>query len=199
MSQWRVVYEWTRAVFAVLGAIGGMIVLVLLLALFRTRSTNTEEWNEFDGATVKVDPLELAASLLNEAGIDKEHQALRLVARFPAAGYPDALEVWCIQAPGLSTGARWLGTQDLAPEFALAAKQTLDAAHAAKGCFPDWRATVERSVAIQPIQFAFSQRQLGYARLALYERDTGMLYLVQRSTPTSPPPEAPAPPAPSTE
>ena len=54
MGQWRVVYEWTRAVFAVLGAIGGMIVLVLLLALFRTRSTNTEEWNEFDGATVKL-------------------------------------------------------------------------------------------------------------------------------------------------
>jgi hypothetical protein len=147
-----------------------------------------------------ADPIAGADSLLNEAGIERRVQKLEFVAANPGqwlAGAGGQVEAWCLRAPGLPVGARWARTEELEPLLLLAAARSIQVAHAAQACVPSWEEVVGRGMALQPMQLYFSQRQLGYARLALYDGESQMLYLVSRSIPTAPPVEPAKPAAPS--
>jgi hypothetical protein len=200
MEQWRETYEWMRAILAVIGAMA--CALVLLVAIFLWQSDpQAREMGAVEMQQRKADPLLAAADLLAEAGIDRSKQKLELFSSYPGEGRYGDLQLWVVRAPRFrARPAPWVSTQEIPPEFALAAKATLDAAHRADDFFPDWDRATRRRMRIQPIQFVFTQRHLGYARLALYDPASGMLYLVINSTPTDPPSELPAQalPAPST-
>ena len=63
--------------------------------------------------------------------------------------------------------------------------------HRAHACVPSWREVQERGLVLQPMQFNYSQRDLGFARLALYDREHETLYLLSRTVPTPLPKGAP--------
>jgi len=208
MATIRNPYEWPRDIMAVFGAIGCSLVLLVFLVIF-VASFNTPDYTRPPSPTPPPTiPFAEADSLLNEAGIERAKQALELVGENPGEwieGDRSNIQLYCLHAPALPVGARWLAPDKLEPRMVLASKTTFDAAHASNACVPTWTDAVWKGMLVQPMQLSWSQRQLGFARLALYDRETQMLYLVSRTTPTSPPADAPvspsvvSAPAPSTE
>jgi hypothetical protein len=198
MEHWRKAYEWLRAILAILGGLGCLMVLLLLLAFYRSSYPPAP----ISARSTPEDPLIAASSLLNEAGVERANQTLEVVGYNPGEWRESdrsSVELYCLHAPGLGSDPRWLEAREMQLVFVLAARDTLNAAHAVHDCMPDWPVVAARGMAIQPLQFAWSQGQLGYARLALYDRERQMLYLVSRITPTSPRRRKPVPrPVPST-
>jgi hypothetical protein len=205
MGTMRGAYEWTRDIMAVFGALGCGLALLVVIILF---AVARDMPNHDPAAVAPRLPFAEADSLLNEAGIERAKQALELVGENPGDRVEkdrSNIQLYCLHAPGLRVGARWLAPDKLEPMMVLASKTSFDAAHAANACVPNWTDAVWKGMLVQPMQLSWSQRQLGFARLALYDRETQMLYLVSRTTPTSPPADAPvnpavaSAPAPSTE
>jgi hypothetical protein len=203
MDGWRTAYEWARGIFAVLGLIGCSLLALLFAVVFASNWDTPESPGTPPvptGTAATVDPLAGADSLLDEAGIVRDEQKLALVASHPGRwldGGAGHVEAWCLRAPGLAIGPRWLRPEELEPLLLLAVARSVQTANGAQACVPTWEEVNERRMAVQPMQLVFSQRQLGFARLALYDGEGGMLYLISRSIPTAPPTPAPTPAAPS--
>jgi len=198
MDAIRQVYEWTRAIFAVFGAIGCLLLVSIAVVVFRLDHPPDPD----PPPPARADPLDDAAGLLNEAGVDRDQTPLTVEGYDPGSWRKrdnSNIQLYCLQASGLHAGARWLPSAQLKPAFVESARLTLEAAHADNDCVPDWNEVVSRQLKIQPLQFVYSQQQLGFAQLALYEPEAQRLYLISRTTPTSPPDSQAADSAPSTE
>ena len=189
MIDWKLAYRWTRDALAILGAIGCALVLLVVglvcAQVYFPRSPVAEQAR---------DELAGADSLLNEAGIVRAQQELALLGNNPGEWLPadnSNVQLWCLRAPGLALNSRWLRPVELQPMFAQAVATTVEAIHRAHSCVPSWAEVQERGMALQPMQFVFSQRDLGFARIALYDRERATLYLLSRSVPTPLPKSAP--------
>src|SRR5436190_6174302 len=144
MIDWKLAYRWTRNILAILGALGCALVL-LVVGLFLAQAPFHSP--DATMATQAPDELERADSLLNEAGIERAQQELALLGSNPGEWLQPGnsyVELWCLRAPGLKLGERWLRPGELQPMFARAAATTIEAMHRAHACVPSWREVQER-------------------------------------------------------
>jgi hypothetical protein len=192
---WRTAFHWGRNLFAVIGVLGGALLVVAVAAAISMESQYQQRANEAG----KQPPasLDTAGVLMSLAGVRRNGDELLVGGVNPAWNEESKAEAYCVDAAINYDDPGWKAIDAVDPYLHRSAGVVFDFAHEKLACIPSADGLRNRRLQFKLISMELDPDGITQARMALRD-PTGSYYLVNAWQPAAPKAVS-STPAPSTE
>jgi hypothetical protein len=173
---WRIAFQWTRNIFAVIGVLGSVLFGALAVLAFSQFEDYENRAPQPPGKQVAT--LESAQVLMTQAGIRPPGSKRLLAGINPVWDGSPNVEAYCLEAQVHPEDQGWQRLSALEPFLASAADDSLALAHKQLACVPTLQQVRERQLELKLISLAYDNQSLETVRIAVRDPITAQVFLV---------------------
>jgi len=180
MIEPSVAYRWARDLMAIVGVLGCLLV-AFVIALFWYHDSG-RAYAPAATSKPRAPTLEEASWVVYGAGLNGQREQIHLVDSGQTQPDEDgggSVQAWCVRFDTWPTlDARWMRAGSLEPLLARTLGSTLDAAHDAANCVPDFDTAARAQMRVRMMRVEFNDGRATSSSVAMADPGTGLVYLV---------------------